>query len=547
MRIQAPEKGDTIPALSRAARARRRLKELFYGGAFLFRIPFVQVVVNAVLFRLSRSHSRGDAIRRGATLTKIGRLRAFARLADFEEGQGNRLLALAYRCRLARWSGDAAHISLPEAVALLANTPFAEVQTTLPYVSGDKNGSEAARDLADYLMARTTRDFAPDPSVQVFCTTHHRREHPRVSILVSLYDARGKLPLFTRMLAQLDLVRSREAEVIFIDSGSPERQISEEEQAALADAMDCTVLRTPVRETILAAWNRGLAHARGEYICCLGVDEMISETALGMLATLLDARPEIDWAIGDSAVLDLDANGKVRRVTGTYERAGMNPSIPILDLSYLTYVGALYRRSLHQRYGLYDASFLAAGDTEFMYRVLPFINVAHVPQRLGFYLNYPDSRMSDHPRGEIECQRTRYLFWTTGGLKYLLQRKSEEEIVDCLRAALGYRLLYQPIMMTNIDMAVRLAGWLREIDPSSGMYAELHDDLGKIIGYYRQLDGWDGRWRELLRFTRIPFRLRALEKRHAALLGCPVYYHIFNDARYHLQAFVWQLPEGTAF
>ena len=56
-----------------------------------------------------------------------------------------------------------------------------------------------------------------------------------------------------------------------------------------------------------------------------------------------------------------------------YDRRKYQQDLVYLETCYLSWVGALYRRSIHDRFGYYDGSFRGAGDTEFKSRILPFI------------------------------------------------------------------------------------------------------------------------------------------------------------------------------
>src|SRR5690606_14907790 len=79
-------------------------------------------------------------------------------------------------------------------------------------------------------------------------------------------------------------------EIIVVDSGSPEneRSIVAEFQKKFPNIR---YVRTP-RETLYAAWNRGLALARGRYWANVNTDDTLRDDALEILSAALDAFPD---------------------------------------------------------------------------------------------------------------------------------------------------------------------------------------------------------------------------------------------------------------
>src|SRR5262249_43507649 len=153
-------------------------------------------------------------------------------------------------------------------------------------------------------------------------------------------------------------------------------------QTALAVNVPYLYVRTAQRETIQTAWNRGIALSRAPYLTFLGADETIVPDALATLAAELDADPALDSVQGNSLITEVDKYGAFVRDVMMYDRTGYTQDHVYLETCYLSWVGALYRRSIHDRFGWYDGTFGAAGDTEFKNRVLPFLKTKCVPQLL---------------------------------------------------------------------------------------------------------------------------------------------------------------------
>ncbi len=155
--------------------------------------------------------------------------------------------------------------------------------------------------------------------------------------------------------------------------------------------------------------------ARAEYITCLGVDEGVTEFALDELAQFLDNQPDVDWVTANTVA----TLRSMRRDTGSgdvisYARPTYSRFNYLNDCTYINYVGGLYRRSIHDRFGWYDGTFKGAGDTEFKCRIFPFIRTAALPKTLGFYFDFPAPRVTNSANIEVEDLRAWYVFSAPG-------------------------------------------------------------------------------------------------------------------------------------
>jgi glycosyltransferase involved in cell wall biosynthesis len=316
----------------------------------------------------------------------------------------------------------------------------------------------------------------------------HRDQRPRrVSIIVSLYNAAAKLPTFWRMLQQQSVLRAGDAEVILVDSGSPSNEYAVFRQLYARDPLPVVYARSKNRETIQTAWNRGIKLSSGAYLAFLGVDEGAHPDCFTILAEELDRDPAIDWVMADSIVTEVDRAGIFKRDVMPYDRTGYRHDWHYLDCTFLSYVGGLYRRNIHDRFGYYDESFRAAGDTEFKNRILPFIKSKYVPRPLGVFNNYPEERTTQHPRAEIEDLRAWYLHRTPAGASYAFGDRPVEDVVALLNDTLGYRKCYCAHTSTDIELADSLSSHLAGRADAS-RYRGAHDTARQILQLFRGLE-----------------------------------------------------------
>ncbi|MDR3044983.1 MAG: glycosyltransferase [Desulfovibrio sp.] len=203
-----------------------------------------------------------------------------------------------------------------------------------------------------------------------------------VSAIVSVYKAERFLAgCLDDLLAQTiaDVI-----EIVIVDSCSPqnERAIID---TYLARHGNITYLRTPQRENVYAAWNRGAAAARGRYLTNANSDDRHHPACLGLLANALEERPDRVLAYGTSFT-----TGTENETFGENDRSRPfltpTPFAPATLLYFPFGPQPMWRRDLHDRIGPFDATYSAAGDWDFAIRASLVGKVAHVPEAMGLYL-----------------------------------------------------------------------------------------------------------------------------------------------------------------
>lgn len=211
---------------------------------------------------------------------------------------------------------------------------------------------------------------------------------PLVSAIVSTYNAAA----FIRGCIE-DLERQTIAdqlEIIVIDSASPQNE-GEIVRELQQHYRNIRYLRTDQRETVYAAWNRAIDMARGRYITNANTDDRHRYDAFELMVKTLDALPDVDLVYADVLI--------TRLPNETFETSTSTDSYnwPAWDRAKLLDVGCfigpqpMWRRSVHDRYGGFDPSYVTAGDYEFWLRISQTSSFQHIAQPLGLYLARPDS------------------------------------------------------------------------------------------------------------------------------------------------------------
>ena len=195
-------------------------------------------------------------------------------------------------------------------------------------------------------------------------------------------------------------------EIIVVDSGSPqnERAIVAEFQERYDNILS---VRTPRREGVYAAWNRGIKLASGKYVTNANTDDRHRRDALERMASVLEARPEVALVYANAYITEtpnetFDQHTRV----GAFRWHDFDPAL----LREMCFVGPqpMWRRSLHARYGYFDESFESAGDWEFWLRLAQGETFYHLDEFLGLYLRSPEGiEHGDPARAAREAERVR--------------------------------------------------------------------------------------------------------------------------------------------
>ncbi len=206
----------------------------------------------------------------------------------------------------------------------------------------------------------------------------------KVSAIVSTYNSEQFIYGCLTDLIHQTLYQQGDLEIIVVNSGSEqgEEAIIREFQSRYANIR---YIHVEKRETIYAAWNRGIGVAKGTFITNANADDRHRSDALERLAQILDSRPDIALVYADCAVTE--------RGNETFESAQPIghfrwPDFDRTLLFKVCFIGPqpMWRRDLHQRYGYFDPEFRSAGDYEFWLRVAAHEQFLHIPDVLGLYL-----------------------------------------------------------------------------------------------------------------------------------------------------------------
>jgi len=240
------------------------------------------------------------------------------------------------------------------------------------------HGVEIKEDLISIKQKETDKE-----SIKSVGMKNNAEERVLVSAIVSTYNSQSYISGCLEDLEAQTI--SDRLEIIVVDSGS------EQDEASIVNKFqekysNIKYIKTNQRETVYAAWNRGIKAAQGQYITNANTDDRHRHDALEVMVNVLEANPEIALVYANVIITETE-NETFERCTPVGYFNWLNFDREDL-LNKGCFVGPqpMWRRNVHDEYGYFDDSFITSGDYEFWLRISQSHSFMHLPVQLGLYL-----------------------------------------------------------------------------------------------------------------------------------------------------------------
>jgi glycosyltransferase involved in cell wall biosynthesis/Tfp pilus assembly protein PilF len=242
-----------------------------------------------------------------------------------------------------------------------------------------------------------------------------------VSAIVSVYQAERFIRGCLEDLENQTI--ARQMEIIVIDSASPQNEaaVVREFQARFDNIR---YIRTDVRETVYAAWNRGVRAARGKYVTNANADDRHMPDAFAVMSRTLDENPDVALVYADCIITDRE-NETFDACTpaGAYRWLEWDRQRLLQDGCFMG-PQPMWRRCVHAEYGDFDASLVTSGDYEFWLRISQTHAFRHIPRFLGLYLRSPGSvEHTNHERKQMENRKILEFYRHAHAVKEIVRRR----------------------------------------------------------------------------------------------------------------------------
>lgn len=196
------------------------------------------------------------------------------------------------------------------------------------------------------------------------------QKSPQITIIVASFNMASTLQ---RCLDSVAAQTYPHKEIVIIDGASTDATV----EILKANDSGISYWESEPDRGIFHAWNKALDHASGEWICFLGADDYFwqDDVLEQMVPHLCEASAHgLRVAYGQVAVVTEE--GDIHRVWGgPWEEARK----PFRQDMFIPHQGVMHHRTLFDVHGLFDESFLTAGDYELLLRELKSRDAWFIP------------------------------------------------------------------------------------------------------------------------------------------------------------------------
>lgn len=189
---------------------------------------------------------------------------------------------------------------------------------------------------------------------------------PIAAILVSLYKSDSFLHLFLRNIEEQTIIEKCEVVIVSVSPSGFEKKTLE----AFANNKEyVNLIFSDDRIGIYEAWNRAISSSSAPYITNMNADDIRHPLSLEIQVSELEQRGGVDVVYQD-VYYTLRQNLTFDEIA----KVGMRSTLPEASTQILArginvpHNAPMWRRDLHDRVGLFDETFLSAGDHDFWIR-----------------------------------------------------------------------------------------------------------------------------------------------------------------------------------
>ncbi len=188
---------------------------------------------------------------------------------------------------------------------------------------------------------------------------------PKVSIITSVYKGGYFIEEFMRDITNQTMFD--QCELIIINANSPDN----EEEVILRYMKkypNIFYLRLGSDPGLYPVWNMAIKLSNAQYIMNANVDDRLKEDAMEVFVKALDENPEIDLVYSDifiTSVPNSPYDGCKAWAVSNFNAFSQKAMMVCMPMNH-----PMWRKTLHDKYGLFSEEYKAAGDYEMWLRAV---------------------------------------------------------------------------------------------------------------------------------------------------------------------------------
>ena len=231
---------------------------------------------------------------------------------------------------------------------------------------------------------------------------------PKVSIITSIYNADDHIESFLEDITSQTCFEK--GELVIVDGASPgnEFEVISKYQKQYLNIHYHKLEEDP---GIYGCWNHAITNSSGEYITNANVDDRRAHYQIEKFVASLDSNLEVDLVYGPVFV----THEAHETFQDNSSRCQVYPTFPFTKeamIKCLPGCQPLWRRSMHDKAGLFDDNYKFAGDWEMWLRAVnhgsKFMMIDEV---CGLYYHNPSGLTTDPAKQKEKFGEEKKVFW----------------------------------------------------------------------------------------------------------------------------------------
>jgi len=234
------------------------------------------------------------------------------------------------------------------------------------------------------------------------------KEYPKISIITSMYKGEKYIDGFLKNIVNQTVFKS--CELIIMDADSPENEfpIIEKYMKKYSNIYYEKLDKDP---GIYGTWNLGIRRATGKYITNANLDDNKSLDQIEIMVNCLEKNQDIDLAYSEAFITHVPNE--------TYgNNSSQGKTYPVAEFSREAMIKCLpgcmpvWRKSMHDKAGMFDESYRSAGDWEMWLRaVRAGSKFKKVNRVCGIYYMNPNGLSTNVETQKEKFKEEQKVFW----------------------------------------------------------------------------------------------------------------------------------------
>lgn len=232
-------------------------------------------------------------------------------------------------------------------------------------------------------------------------TEKTNKKRPRVSIITSVYKGDKFIKNFLKDITRQTIFN--QCELILINANSPgnEESVIKKYRAKFPNIR---YLKLPYDPGLYGVWNLAIKMALSDLITNSNLDDRRATNSLEIHAQALEKNPDIDLVY--APYYATKTPNQTFKKHDTIYLIDFDEFSPERMVSCLPGIQPMWRKSMHEKYGLFNPWFTSAGDWEMWLRAVDGgAKFKKIKQILGLYYENPRGLSTENTHERIKCRQ----------------------------------------------------------------------------------------------------------------------------------------------